>query len=217
MGTVMSPNRIFPPPRRQRGAALVVGLIFLVLISLIATIGMRQSITQERMAGGLRNDSLARNSAETALRAGERWIYDWYLVSNGTVLRGDEAATQGVFNRDAVIAATFRQADPVTFFAVGANALPTGINDYTGSSNYTARLAEQPVFLTEDLGRVRPQGAGTAMEGGATGTENYEGSGGGSPVGNSDLYIFRITGRATGGLETVVRTVESTYIARAKG
>jgi type IV pilus assembly protein PilX len=196
---------------------LVVGLIFLVLISLIATVGMRQSITQERMAGGLRNDSLARNSAETAIRSGERGVYDWYLQSNGTVLIGDAAASQGVFKRDAAVAETFREADPVSFFDAGATALASTINDYVGSTDYTARLAEQPVFLTEELGRVRPQGAGTAMEGGATGTENYEGSGGGSPAGNSDLRIYRITGRATGGLETVVRTVESTYIARSKG
>ena len=45
--------------REQRGAALIVGLMFLVLITLLATIAMRQSITQERMAGGLRNATLA--------------------------------------------------------------------------------------------------------------------------------------------------------------
>jgi type IV pilus assembly protein PilX len=204
-------------PRRQRGVALVIGLIFLVLVSLIATVGMRQSITQERMAGGLRNDSLSRSGAETAVRAGEREIYDWYLSSNGTVLAGDAGASQGVFRKDATTAKTFREADPNDFYTTGAEALPTSLFDYGTASDYTARLAEQPVFLTEDLGRVRPQGAGTAMEGGASGTENYEGSGGGSPAGNSDLRIYRVTARATGGLETVVRTVETTYIARSKG
>lgn len=205
------------PHGQQRGVALVMGLIFLVLISLIATVGMRQSITQERMAGGLRNDSLARSGAETAARAGEREIYDWYLSSNGTVLAGDEAASQGVFRKDATSAEAFREADPNEFYTASADVLPTAIVDYGATADYTARLAEQPVFLTEDLGRVRPQGAGTAMEGGASGTENYEGSGGGSPAGNSDLRIYRITARATGGLETVVRTVETTYIARSKG
>jgi type IV pilus assembly protein PilX len=204
-------------PHGQRGAALVMGLIFLVLISLIATVGMRQSVTQERMAGGLRNDSLARSGAETAARAGEREIYDWYLSSNGTVLAGDDAASQGVFRKDASNAEAFREADPNEFYTGSADVLPTALVDYGATADYTARLAEQPVFLTEDLGRVRPQGAGAAMEGGASGTENYEGSGGGSPAGNSDLRIYRITARATGGLETVVRTVETTYIARSKG
>lgn len=203
--------------RPRRGAALVIALIFLILVSLIATVGMRQSITQERMAGGLRNDSLARSGAETASRAGEREIYEWYLSSNGTVLAGDENASQGVFRRDASVAKTFREADPDEFFYTGGDRLPTSLIDYGATTDYTARLAEQPVYLTEDLGRVRPQGAGAGMEGGATGTENYEGSGGGSPAGNSDLRIYRITSRSTGGLETVVRTVETTYIARSKG
>lgn len=204
-------------PRRQRGVALVIGLIFLVLVSLIATVGMRQSVTQERMAGGLRNESLARSGAETANRAGERTIYDWYLVSNGTVLAGNLAGNDGVFRKDAAVARAFREASPADFFTTGATPLSPSQVDYGATTQYTARLAEQPVFLTEDLGRVRPQGAGAAMEGGATGTENYEGTGGGSPAGNSDLRMYRITARATGGLETVVRTVETTYIARSKG
>ena len=201
-------------PRKQRGAVLVIGLIFLVLISLIATVGMRQSITQERMAGGLRNDSLARNSAETANRFGERGIYDWYLQSNGSVLVGDEGGTQGVFKRDATVARAFREADPVMFFTAGGTPLAISVNDYTLSSDYTSRLAQQPVFLTEELGRVVPRGAGAAREGGLSGNTGYEGQGSG---GNSDLYNYRVTGRATGGLGTVVRTVETTYIARAKG
>lgn len=193
------------------------GLIFLVLISLIAAVGMRQSVTQERMAGGLRNDSLARSGAETAARAGEREIYDWYLTSNGTVLTGDESCSLGVCRKDAVTARNFREAAPADFYTAGADVLPTSLVDYAATSEYTARLAEQPVFVKEALGRVRPQGAGAAMEGGATGTENYEGSGGGSPAGNSDLRLYRVTARATGGLDTVVRTVETTYIARSKG
>jgi len=203
--------------RPQRGAALVIALIFLIVVSLIATVGMRQSITQERMAGGLRNDSLARSGAETASRAGEREIYEWYLSSNGTVLAGDENASQGVWRRDASVAKTFREANPEVFFYNGADQLPSSLINFATTNQYTARLAQQPVYIIEDLGRVRPQGAGAGMEGGATGTENYEGSGGGSPAGNSDLRIYRITSRSTGGLETVVRTVETTYIARSKG
>jgi type IV pilus assembly protein PilX len=204
-------------PRRQRGVALVVGLIFLVVVSLIATIGMRQSITQERMSGGLRNESLARSGAETAARAGEREVYDWYLTSNGTVLAGDAGATQGVYKLNATTATAFRNADPTSFYTSGSDQLPTASFDFRTASDYSARLADQPVYLMEDLGRVRPQGAGSAMEGGASGTENYEGSGGGSPAGNSDLRIYRVTARATGATATVVRTVETTYIARGKG
>jgi type IV pilus assembly protein PilX len=201
-----------PSFRAQRGVALVIGLIFLVLVSLIATVSMRQSITQERMAGGLRNDSLARNGAETAARAGERSLYDWYLRSNGQVLTGDEAGSDGVYGLDDTTAEDFREASPVTFFTAGADAVSTSIVDYTTITEPTARLAEQPVFLVEEIGPVRPQGAGRAVEGGVTGPGGYQGQGAAQEV-----RIYRITARATGGIDTVVRTVETTFVSRPQG
>ena len=199
-------------PRRQRGVALVIGLIFLVLVSLIATVGMRQSITQERMAGGLRNESLARSGGETALRAGERQLFDYYLTSAGAALAADDVGSQGVYRRDATTARAFRESDPNDFVTTGTTALPSAVTDYTTATEYTARLAQQPVFLIEDLGPVRPQGAGSPVEGGASGPANYQGQGAAE-----ELRIYRVSARATGGLGTVVRTVESTYIARTQG
>lgn len=195
--------------KRQRGVALVIGLIFLALISLIATVGMRQSITQERMAGGLRQESLARAGAETAARAGERDLYDFLLSANGTVRgEGDGIA---VANEDS--ADVFRDAPLDSFVTTNSRQVDPGLLDLAGLSRPTAKLARQPVFVIEKLGKVRPPGSGTGTEGGASGTANYEGSGA-LTGGNNDLYIHRITGRATGGIETVVRTVETTYIVR---
>lgn len=201
--------------RRQRGVALVIGLIFLALVSLIATVGMRQSITQERMAGGLRQESLARSGAETAARAGERELYEFYLTSNGTA-RGAGGGVDGVRYANESAAEAFREAPYDEFFTAGAEAVDTAVVDLVGGGSATSALAQQPVYIIEELGVVRQPGAGTGTEGGASGTANYEGSGGGSPAGNSDLFMYRITGRATGGVETVVRTVETTYVVRKK-
>lgn len=203
-------------PRRQRGATLVVGLLFLVLMTLVATVAMRQSITQERMAGGLRNYSLARNGAESAARQAERSLFDYYLTSNGAVLVGDAIASQGVHMIGGV--ASYRT-DRALDGGVGPSTqFDSSIHDFTDTSAMaTAALAAQPEFAIEDLGRVRPPGAGPQGEGGATGKENYEGSGGGSPAGNSDIRMYRVTAKSTGGLDTVTRTVETSYAGRAKG
>jgi type IV pilus assembly protein PilX len=201
--------------RQQRGVALVIGLIFLTLVSLIATVGMRQSITQERMAGGLRQESLARAGAETAARAGERELYEFYLNSNGTV-RGAGGGVDGIYFANEDVAEAFREAPYDEFFTAGGEAIDTAVVDLVGGASGTSALAQQPVYLIEELGVVRQPGAGTGTEGGASGTANYEGSGGGSPAGNSDMYMYRITSRATGGVETVVRTVETTYVVRKK-
>jgi type IV pilus assembly protein PilX len=201
---------------RQEGAALAVGLMFLILVTLLATVAMRQSITQERMAGGLRNVSLARNAAESALRAGERQLYTYYLRSNGAVLAGDASASQGVYKLSASQVEAFRSG--TGFYTTGGQAFNSTFHDYTSyGSAPTARLAQQPVFLIADIGRMRPAGAGTAGEGGVSGKEGYEGSSGGSPAGNADIRVYRITARATGGLDSVIRVTESTYAGRAKG
>jgi len=200
-------------PQRQRGVALVIGLIFLVVISLIATVGMRQSITQERMAGGLRQESLARSGAETAARAGERELYDHYLTSNGTVRGAGGAGDLALFTNQQE-AEDFRDADYDVFFTAGADPVDSSWLDLVAGPTATAALARQPVFIIEELGAVRPANSGTGGEGGASGFANYEGSGGGSPGGNSDMIMYRITARATGGVETVVRTVETTFIVR---
>ncbi|MBK9217169.1 MAG: hypothetical protein IPL70_01255 [Uliginosibacterium sp.] len=53
---------------RQSGAALVVGLVVLVLLTLLGIAAMRTSALEERMAGNLRESNIAFQSAEGALR-----------------------------------------------------------------------------------------------------------------------------------------------------
>lgn len=57
--------------RHQRGAALIVGLIMLLLLTLIGVAGMRDTLLQEKMAGNMRDRELALQAAESALRAAE--------------------------------------------------------------------------------------------------------------------------------------------------
>lgn len=61
----------YPP---QRGAALIVGLIILLLMTLIGVFAMRGSIMQEKMATNQRDRELAIQAAEIALRDAERFI-----------------------------------------------------------------------------------------------------------------------------------------------
>ena len=203
-------------PSGQRGAALIVGLMFLILITLLATVAMRQSITQERMAGGLRNVTLARNAAESALRLAERRISTSFLTSNGTTFTCDVDFSQGIYCPTDSRAQAFR--DYRGYTTTNAQLYPTARHDFTNTSTTpTAALATQPAFLLTDLGPMRPAGTGVQAEGGQSGTANYEGSGGSSGGGNADVHLYRITARATGGLPTITRAVESTYSSRAKG
>jgi len=57
--------------RRQSGAVLVVGLIFLMVLSLLGVTVMQSGILEERMAGNMRDWNVAFQAAEAALRDAE--------------------------------------------------------------------------------------------------------------------------------------------------
>jgi type IV pilus assembly protein PilX len=67
-------------------------------------------------------------------------------------------------------------------------------------------LAEDPVYIIEDLGSERPPGVSGLHESGNTGPNNGEQAG---------VHIYRITARATGGHANVVSVVQSTFDAPA--
>lgn len=58
----------------QRGAALFVSLIFLLLLTIIGLAGMQSASMQEKMAGNVRLKIETFQYAEQALRTGERYI-----------------------------------------------------------------------------------------------------------------------------------------------
>ncbi len=57
----------------QRGSALIVSLVMLLLMTLVGVASMQGTILQERMSGNLRDRELAFEATETALRVGEGW------------------------------------------------------------------------------------------------------------------------------------------------
>jgi type IV pilus assembly protein PilX len=82
------PNHRLPSatPRRQRGVALFVALILLVLTTLIAVAASRSTLLQERMSGNMFDHSIAFQRAEAALRAAEAAItLDWQITNLGGV------------------------------------------------------------------------------------------------------------------------------------
>lgn len=72
----MNPSaKYFSIPRRhQTGMALITGLIFMVVLTLLVLAAMRTTTLEERMSGNARDRDLAFQSAEAALRAGEQTV-----------------------------------------------------------------------------------------------------------------------------------------------
>ncbi len=59
---------------KQCGAALVVSLIILLVMTLIGITSMQSTVMQEKMAGNARDLSTAFQAAEAAARSGEGWL-----------------------------------------------------------------------------------------------------------------------------------------------
>lgn len=64
----MSPPHTPASRRQQVGMSLIMGLLFLALLSLLGLAGMSVSSLEERMAGNTQDRTLALNAAEAALR-----------------------------------------------------------------------------------------------------------------------------------------------------
>ena len=60
--------------QNQRGAALIAGLLILVVLSILGITTMQSSVLQERMAGNLEQRDIAFQLAEAGLRDAEAWI-----------------------------------------------------------------------------------------------------------------------------------------------
>jgi type IV pilus assembly protein PilX len=61
---------------RQRGAVLIVSLIFLVILTMLGLTAMTSTTFEERMAGNSRDAALAQHAAEAALREARDEILD---------------------------------------------------------------------------------------------------------------------------------------------
>jgi len=63
-----------PAPSAQRGVALVVVLILLLIMTLLGLASLRGAILEERMSANLYDRSLSFQAAEAALREAEAWL-----------------------------------------------------------------------------------------------------------------------------------------------
>lgn len=214
----MNRSRFQPrfPQHRQRGAVLLVALIFLILLTLLAIGASSGSLLQQRMVAATRNAQLAQMSADTALRGAE-----WYLWTNATrhepILCGISSinTTTGCIKYDptqtpylaggAVL--QFRTANNTWLSGTGITYKGVGSLDFT-TGHDTADLAQNPQYIIEDMGSVSCPGCGIQHESGVSGTRTSV------PGQNIDIHAYRITARATGGNKNTVRVVQSVFDAQ---
>jgi len=154
---MMNRRRSLHFENRQQGVALITGLIFLVVLTLLAITAARMSGLEERMSGNMRDRSLAMQAAEMALRDAERDIRTSGRVigiqnfvsacTSGLCYNGLNANTDG----------TDWNVTPIWSVANMTAAPSVAYGDFTGVVDIDG-LSAQPRYLIEGIKKNVPGG-----------------------------------------------------------
>jgi type IV pilus assembly protein PilX len=63
------------PTTKERGAALIITLLILLIMTLLGITAITTSSLQEKMAGNMRDQYMAQQAGDSILRDGESWIF----------------------------------------------------------------------------------------------------------------------------------------------
>lgn len=175
---------------RQSGAALITGLVFLVVLTMLGITSARMSSLEERMAGNTRDRALAMNAAEMALRDAERDL--------GNAVSGSSRDVSGLsgFTTDCGASTVSTSDNGLCWSGVGGYASPVWLNqsmtvapsvaygDYTGASDIPL-VSAQPRYLVEGFQK--------------------------NEAGGGQAFYYRITVRAQGANENTVIWLQEVY------
>lgn len=173
--------------RTQRGVALVMALVFLMLLTMLGVTSMSTSSLEEKMATNTRDRSLAFQAAETALVAGEQWLgglatepSPWANAAKG---RYDYNPSAG----DLWDTVDWNGANVVSYPCNPGDGTINNPSSCTSSSRMIiSKVSTQPKYIIERMG---PADSSTP-----------------------DTIAFRITAQGTGGTNAAVARVQSTFV-----
>lgn len=189
--------------KHQQGAALAVGLILLLIITLMGYASMKGTMLQEKMAAGLHNRSLALSGANSAVRAGESYLYNLIDITNSVKVKG--TPTGSLFNVYSQLSdpedATSLVNPNVELFKErnwNSGAGTDHGHDFTDSTKNGA-LNAIPQYLIEEL-VYDPSGLGT---------QDTDKKGGGGD-GNTQK-VFLVTGKSQSGDGRTISLIQSMF------
>lgn len=174
-------------PRRERGASLIVALLFLVVLTVLGLVAVRSSTMQERMAGNDRDRATAFEAAEATLRDAERDILN-------NVTPGDPFATDCA---DGLCL-------PATTATPRWNEVAWDDDDSrvygatSGAGDYPVDVAQPPRYIVELLPDI-PAGAGNTLR-----PNSHSSTSGGT--------AYRVTARGWGRRDSTQVMLQSVFV-----
>jgi type IV pilus assembly protein PilX len=138
--------RTATPMRRQRGASLIVSLIFLVVMAMLGVTLASMTGLEERMAGGTRDRNLALQSAEAALYDAELALNDPMFRATGFPAFDPERANDAAYWETCFVTEPPDPLSPCVVKYTPATDMPTDAED--------GAVAGQPSYVVENKGVV---------------------------------------------------------------
>ena len=192
----------FSPRFHQKGAALVTSLIILLILTILGVSAMSGSSLEEIMAGNMRDQNVAFDAAEAALRDGERRIESWGGVRP---IAATDTSTISELYIDGIVlpSAGTPCADygecPFDLNIWGdVSALVWGIGTSGLAQTYSLGALSSsapPLYIIEDLGEIIGSGGADWR----------------ASVSRSGITMYRITARGSGLSENSVVLLQITY------
>lgn len=190
---------LLPQDRRQSGTVLLIALVMLLVMTLLGLSSMRGTALEERMAGNWRDQNIALQAAEAALRAAETAIAPVVSPPTPRSFPCDTESDTGcqVFEFDPEHTSVLLSSDLDELHAWIAGFTQYGSESEGEGGNSMTSTAEAPRYLIEHRGYLRDHlgvGHGADKETGR------------------DLY--QITAVGSGQTREAVRILQSIYAKR---
>lgn len=175
-------------PHHQRGVALVMALVFLLLLTILGIAALNTTSLEEKMANNVKDRNLAFQAAESALIVAENWIY---TQVGKPVFPNNSIGLYAPVTSDTDPDPNWKDSTWSTSNVVIYPSTPG--QTVSGS---LGKIQTQPKYIVEDMGEIPESGGSLVL------TSSYKSKG---------TTVVRITARGTGGTDAAVVMLQSTY------
>ncbi|MHB8455660.1 MAG: pilus assembly PilX family protein [Acidiferrobacterales bacterium] len=185
----------------ESGATLVIALIFLLLLTIIGITAVTTSSLQEKMAGNVRDQQVAFESAESALRNGETWLSTLSQAANSKPVTNSSLPCMNESSTPPVVCA----------FGTPGDFMDTTHNANYGTTWWDADAVEYGVAGTQEITQAY-QDPRYVIEFRSFVPDNLNMGPGYNATAGSTYY--RVTAYGWGGTESAVSIIQSNYLKR---
>lgn len=175
---------------RQRGVALVLALVFLLLLTLLGITALNTSSLEEKMANNVKDRNLAFQAAEAAMTLAESWLYAQLSLPTFT------SNTAGLYEPSTSSTPRWDSVDWSSSSAVLVypNTPASGVS--VSGASALSKVTTQPKYIIEELDSVQETGGTLTVD------NDHRGTG---------VNVLRITARGTGGTDAAVVMLQSVF------